>query len=40
MIIEEGLNKDLITMNHATEKSNRESWHRDTGCDGEGQVDV
>jgi hypothetical protein len=30
----------LATMNHALEKSKRESWHRGTGCDGEGQVDV
>jgi hypothetical protein len=27
-------------MNHASEKSKRESWHRGTECDGEGQVDV
>jgi hypothetical protein len=27
-------------MNHALEKSKRESWHRGTVCDGEGQVDV
>jgi hypothetical protein len=34
------INKDLATMNHASEKSKRESWRRGTGCDGEGQVDV
>jgi hypothetical protein len=33
-------NKDLATMNHASEKSKREAWHRGTGCDGEGHVDV
>jgi hypothetical protein len=27
-------------MNHASEKTKRESWHRGTKCDGEGQVDV
>jgi hypothetical protein len=27
-------------MNHALEKSKRESWHRGTVYDGEGQVDV
>jgi hypothetical protein len=27
-------------MNHASEKSKRESWHRGTVCDGEGQVNV
>jgi hypothetical protein len=27
-------------MNYALEKSNRESWHRGTACDGDGQVDV
>jgi hypothetical protein len=27
-------------MNHASEKNKRESWHRGTGCDGEGKVDV
>jgi hypothetical protein len=27
-------------MNYASEKSKRESWHRGTVCDGEGQVDV
>jgi hypothetical protein len=25
-------------MNHTLEKIKRESWHRGTGCDGEGQV--
>jgi hypothetical protein len=34
------INKDLTMMNHASEKSKRESWRRGTGCDGEGQVDV
>jgi hypothetical protein len=34
------INKDLPTMNYASEKSKRESWRRGTGCDGEGQVDV
>jgi hypothetical protein len=27
-------------MDHASEKSKQESWHRGTVCDGEGQVDV
>jgi hypothetical protein len=27
-------------MDHASEKSKRESWHRGTVCDGEGLVDV
>jgi hypothetical protein len=27
-------------INHASKKSKRESWHRDTEFDGEGQVDV
>jgi hypothetical protein len=27
-------------MNHALEKSKRESWRRGAKCDGEGQVDV
>jgi hypothetical protein len=31
---------DLAMMNNALEKSKRKSWHRGTGCDGEGQVDV
>jgi hypothetical protein len=30
------INKDLVTMNHASKKSKRESWRRGTGCDGEG----
>jgi hypothetical protein len=30
------INKDLATMNHASEKSKRESWHWGTECDGEG----
>jgi hypothetical protein len=30
------INKNLAMMNHATEKSKRESWRRGTGCDGEG----
>jgi hypothetical protein len=34
------INKDLATMNHTSKKSNRESWRRETVCDGEGQVDV
>jgi hypothetical protein len=34
------INKDLATMNHASEKSKRESWRWGTGCDGKGQVDV
>jgi hypothetical protein len=34
------INNDLAMMNHALEKSKRESWRRDTGCDVEGQVDV
>jgi hypothetical protein len=34
------INKDSATMNHASEKSKRESWRQYTGCDGEGQVDV
>jgi hypothetical protein len=34
------INKDLAMMNHASEKSKRDSWCRGTGCDGEGQVDV
>jgi hypothetical protein len=34
------INKDLTTMNLASEKSKQESWRRGTGCDGEGQVDV
>jgi hypothetical protein len=31
---------DLVMMNHASEKSKRESWRRGTGCDGEGQAKV
>jgi hypothetical protein len=27
-------------MDHASKKSKRESWHRGTVCDEEGQVDV
>jgi hypothetical protein len=34
------INKDLITINYALEKSKQESWRRGTWCDGEGQVDV
>jgi hypothetical protein len=34
------INKDLAMMNHASEKSKRESWCRGTRCDREGQVDV
>jgi hypothetical protein len=34
------INKYLATMDHASEKSKRESWHRGTVRDGEGQVDV
>jgi hypothetical protein len=34
------MNKYLAMMNHASEKSKRESWRRDTECDGEQQVDV
>jgi hypothetical protein len=34
------INKDLTTINHATEKSKQGSWRRGIGCDGEGQVDV
>jgi hypothetical protein len=30
------INKDLATMDHASEKSKRESWRRGTVCDGEG----
>jgi hypothetical protein len=30
------INKDLATMNHASEKSKREFWRRGTECDGEG----
>jgi hypothetical protein len=31
---------DLYTMNHASEKSKRESWRRGIGCDGEGKMNV
>jgi hypothetical protein len=34
------IKKELATMNHASEKSKRESWHRGTVYDREGQVDV
>jgi hypothetical protein len=34
------INKDLTTMNHTLEKSKQESWHRETVCGEEGQVDV
>jgi hypothetical protein len=34
------INKDLIMMNHASEKSKWESWRRGAGCDAEGQVDA
>jgi hypothetical protein len=34
------INKNLVTMNHASEKSKRESWRWGIRCDGEGQVDV
>jgi hypothetical protein len=34
------INKDLAAMNHASEKSKRESWCQETGCDREVQVDV
>jgi hypothetical protein len=34
------INKDLVTMNHASEKSKWESWRRETVWDGEGQVYV
>jgi hypothetical protein len=29
------INKDLTTMNHASEKTKRESWRWGTVCDGE-----
>jgi hypothetical protein len=35
-----GINKDLATINHASEKSKQESWRRGTVCDGEMQVNV
>jgi hypothetical protein len=34
------INKDLSTMDHASEKSKQESWRWGTVCDREGQVDV
>jgi hypothetical protein len=34
------INKDLATMNHTSQKSKWGSWHRGTGCDVEGQMDV
>jgi hypothetical protein len=34
------INKDLTTMDHASEKSKQESWRRGSLCDGEGQADV
>jgi hypothetical protein len=34
------INNDMAMINHASEKSKRESCRRGTGCDGEGQVDV
>jgi hypothetical protein len=34
------INKDLAMMNHALEKCKRKAWHRGTGCDEEGQVEV
>jgi hypothetical protein len=34
------INKDLATMNYASENSKHESWCRGTACGGEGQVDV
>jgi hypothetical protein len=34
------INKDLATMDHASEKSKRESLRRGTVCDGEGQVNI
>jgi hypothetical protein len=34
------INKDLVMMNHASEKSKQESWRRGTVCDEEGQVNV
>jgi hypothetical protein len=40
MIVEEELIRNLAMMDHASKKSKRESWHRGTVCDEEGQVDV
>jgi hypothetical protein len=34
------INTNLVTMNHASEKSKWESWRQGTRCDGEGKVDV
>jgi hypothetical protein len=34
------INNELSTMNHTSEKSKWVIWHRDTECDGEGQVGV
>jgi hypothetical protein len=34
------INKDLATMNHASEKSKQEFWRRGTVCDEEEQVNV
>jgi hypothetical protein len=34
------INKNLATMNHASEKSKQEFWHQGIECDGEGQVDI
>jgi hypothetical protein len=34
------INKDLATMNHASEKSKQEFWHWGAECDEEGQADV
>jgi hypothetical protein len=34
------INKDLIVMNHTSEKSKQESWRWGTRCNGEGQVDI
>jgi hypothetical protein len=43
-VIEDGsrrrINKDLATMNHASEKSKRESLRQGTVCNGEGSVNV
>jgi hypothetical protein len=40
MVAEERINKNLATMNHASEKSKWESWRRSTKCDEEQQVTV
>jgi hypothetical protein len=34
------INKGLTAMNHTSEKSKHESWHRGTECDREGQVNI